>query len=112
MDTGPICIEALEDEEEMKERFRDSVERLQRAMDLSTRNIFADVYNVAITDIELRDGVAILYYGFDSHVHSTCDDYREEQNVDGRWITGKLEDGFWAFPEHKPQEPRSTFEEF
>jgi hypothetical protein len=112
MDGQPIRIEALEDEDKMTVRFHESVECLRLAMDLTVRNPFADVYNVEILEIELRSNIAILYYAFDAHMHSTCDDYSENQTIEGRWIAGVLESGFWVFLPYKAQEPRSTLEEF
>ena len=113
MDTGPIRIEALEDEDEMQGVFRQSNGMLKDAMDFDLMNPRAHVVDPEITDVEYqRDkGMVHLHYKYSWSVYNGCDNMNEsgiEQDV----ITGLLEDGYWVFQRHIPQEPRSPFEEF
>lgn len=111
MDTGPIRIEALEDEDAMHHAFRQSGRTLRDAMDFDLMNPRAHVVDPEITHVEYQGDMVHLHYKYSWSVYNGCDNM-DESGIEQDTITGQLEDSYWVFARHVPQEPRSPLEEF
>jgi len=111
MDDGPIRIAALEDEDEMRSVFMRSGSLLKDAMDFDLMNPRAHVVDPEITHVEYQGDMVHLHYKYSWSVYNGCDNM-DDSGIEQEVITGLLEEDFWVFQRHVPQEPRSTFEEF
>lgn len=111
MTNEPIRIEALDDPDDMRERFYAAIDELACAMDLSVDDERGELGDISISHVCVEGDRVHISYQYDWSAYYGCSDmnvYEEEEGC----ISGRLVDGFWVFERHVPPAKRSTFEEY
>lgn len=107
----PIRIEALDDLDEMQERFHGSIGKLAPAMDLSVGDERGELGEVRISGIGFSGVSVHISYKYSWTAYWGCEDrnvYAEEDGV----VSGIRIGDTWVFQPFVPPEPRSTRDEF